>query len=351
MPTMKWTGNGIRIIDQTRLPSDEIYLDLVTLEEVCEAIGTLRVRGAPALGIIGAMGLALAARIALNEGADVMPAVAAAAERLRATRPTAVNLGWALDRVLDRLKSEGPESPGEIFACLEKESLRIHAEDLEMSRAMGRAGAAILPSGARILTHCNTGGLATGGLGTALDVAFEAHLQGKNPHVFADETRPLLQGARLNAWELKRNGIPVTVQVDGAAPWLIKSRGIDIILYGADRIARNGDTANKIGSYMLSLAAQAHKVPLYVVAPTSSFDSKIPDGEAIPIEDRGEEEVTLWGGRRTAPEGIDVFNPAFDITPATHITGWITEGGILQPPFTEKRLAAARSSMMRGGTR
>jgi methylthioribose-1-phosphate isomerase len=333
IPTMEWTDGGIRIIDQTRLPAEEVYITLRTIDEVCEAIKALRVRGAPALGVVGAMGLALAGVVALRDGSPLDAAIRTEGERLRATRPTAVNLGWALDRALRNWDATEGEPPGARVAALIDEARVIHEEDLRMSRDMARAGAALLPRGARVLTHCNTGALATGGLGTALGVVIEAHAQGREPVVYADETRPLLQGARLTAWELKRLGIPVTVLVDGAAPALMRSGRIDMVLYGADRVAANGDTANKIGSYMLSLAAKAHGIPLYVVAPTSSFDLSIPDGDAIPIEERSADEVGRWGGRATAPEGVAVYNPAFDVTPAAHVTGWITERGVLVPPF------------------
>jgi methylthioribose-1-phosphate isomerase len=329
---MEWTEEGIRIIDQTRLPAEEIYLTLTSVEDVCEAIKSLRVRGAPALGIVGAMGLALAGKIALESGHDLEAFIPAEADRLRSTRPTAVNLGWALDRSLARWESTKGLRPEERVQTLVDEARAIHEEDLDMSRAMARAGAELLPRGARVLTHCNTGGLATGGLGTALGVVMEAHFQGKEPVVFADETRPLLQGARLTAWECQRVGIPVTLLVDGAAPSLMRSGKVDVVLYGADRVAQNGDTANKIGSYMLALASRAHNVPLYIVAPTSSFDLSVPDGGAIPIEERSADEVRRWGGHVTAPE-VPVYNPAFDVTPAEYIAGWVTEKGVVRPPF------------------
>lgn len=332
IPTMEWTDEGIRIIDQTRLPVEEVYITLTSVEEVCEAIKSLRVRGAPALGIAGAMGLALAGGIALSRGEDLEAAIQNEAERLRSTRPTAVNLGWAIDRSLARWSTTSSMGDEQRVQALVSEARAIHEEDLAMSRAMARAGAELLPRGARVLTHCNTGGLATGGLGTALGVVMEAHFQGKEPVVFADETRPLLQGARLTAWECQRVGIPVTLLVDGAAPSLMSSGKVDVVLYGADRVARNGDTANKIGSYMLGLAAGAHGIPLYIVAPTSSFDPSIPDGSAIPIEQRPGDEVRRWGGHVTAPE-CPVYNPAFDVTPAELIAGWVTEKGVIHPPF------------------
>ncbi|MBD3333992.1 MAG: S-methyl-5-thioribose-1-phosphate isomerase [Candidatus Eisenbacteria bacterium] len=343
IPTITWTSSGIRIIDQTRLPAEEVYLDLTRLDQVCEAIGSLRIRGAPALGVAGAMGVAQAAQHARERGEDLDTAVRDAAASLRATRPTAVNLGWALDRMLRVWETTTAGDGAGRAARLVDEAQAIQTEDLAMSAAMERAGADLVPRGGRILTHCNTGGLATGGLGTALAAVFEAHRRGLGPEVFADETRPLLQGARLTAWELERVGIPVTVLVDGAAGWLMRRRGVDLVLFGADRVAQNGDTANKIGSYMLALAAQRHAIPVYVAAPTSSFDPGLPDGEAIPIEERHPDEVRRWGGRQTAPPDVPVFNPAFDVTPAELIRGWITEGGVLKPPFTAGALAAARA--------
>jgi methylthioribose-1-phosphate isomerase len=338
IPTIAWTGRSVRILDQTRLPAEEVYLDIETVEALCEAIRMLRIRGAPALGIAGAMGLALGALRVLEAGGDLEAAVPEVAERIRRTRPTAVNLGWALDRLLARWRASAGQDPEARVRALMEEAQRIHAEDLEMSRAMGRAGLEVLRPGARILTHCNTGGLATGGLGTALAVVFEAHARGLGVTVYADETRPLLQGARLTTWELGRQGIPCTLLVDGAAAWALSRGMVDVVLIGADRIARNGDTANKIGSHMLALAARTHGVPFYVVAPTSSFDPELESGEKIPIEERAADEVRCCGGRPTAPAGVSVFNPAFDVTPASWITGWITERGILRPPFTPRIL-------------
>lgn len=357
LPTIDWTEQGtIRLLDQTRLPREEVYLELDSIPELCEAILALRVRGAPAIGIAGAYGVALAARRALEvvtgepstaaPGQDggrqaALALIEADAARLRAVRPTAVNLAWAIDRVLERLRERiaggiargmsggGSErasgdavaTPAELAAAALAEARAIHAEDLAMSRAMGEHGAALLPHGTRVLTHCNTGGLATGGLGTALAVVFAAHEQGKAPSVFVDETRPLLQGARLTMWELARVGIPATLLVDGAAAWAMKRHRIDAVLVGADRVAANGDAANKIGTYGLAIAAARHGVPFYVVAPGSTFDPALASGEAIPIEERPAEEV-LPGGRG------GVWNPAFDVTPAELITGWVTEEGV-----------------------
>jgi len=331
IPTVAWHGDAVRIIDQTRLPEEEIYLDLASLDELCEAILSLRVRGAPAIGICAAYGLAMVARQAAQA-----PAVLRAAAVLRGVRPTAVNLTWAVEHVLrayEAALASGADAAEAAAAAL-AQARAIHEEDLAASRAMGRCGAALVGPGARILTHCNTGGLATGGLGTALAVVCEAAQAGKRPHVFAAETRPLLQGARLTAWELHRAGIEVTVLIDGARAWLMATAGIDLVLVGADRVAANGDTANKIGTLSGAIAARRYGVPFYVVAPSSSFDLALADGAAIPVEWRGAHEVCELAGVRTAPRGVEGWNPAFDVTPGELITGWITEHGVLQPPFT-----------------
>ena len=348
IPTIAWRDSMIRILDQTRLPEAEIFLDLSEIDALCEAIQLLRIRGAPAIGIAGAYGVALAARqAAAPRGAEVDDCVAQAAERIRTVRPTAANLAWGVDRVLGvfrQARSEGV-SPDEAARRSLAEARSIHEEDLDMSRAMGQVGLGVVPDHARIITHCNTGGLATGGLGTALAVVFEAARHGKEPHVFVDETRPLLQGARLTSWELRREGIRATLLVDGAAAWLMASQGVDLALVGADRIAANGDAANKVGTFSLALAAARHGVPFYVVAPSSTFDPSTPSGEAIVVEQRPEEEVRRFGGQATAPADVEVWNPAFDVTPASLIAGWITEQGVLEPPFA----AIATRPRGRGG--
>jgi methylthioribose-1-phosphate isomerase len=331
IPTVAWHGDAVRILDQTRLPAEETFLDLASLDELCEAILSLRVRGAPAIGICGGYGLALAAQQAAQD-ADVRRAAAV----LRAVRPTAVNLAWAVDRVLRRYEAAlagGAGNRAAAGAAL-AEARAIHEEDLAASRAMGRWGAELVGHDARILTHCNAGGLATGGLGTALAVVFAAAAAGKRPRVFAAETRPLLQGARLTAWELHREGIDTTVLVDGARAWLMATVGIDLVLVGADRVAANGDAANKIGTLSGAIVARRYGVPFYVVAPSSSFDLELADGGGIPVELRGAQEVWELAGVRTAPQGVDAWNPAFDVTPAELITGWVTEHGVLRPPFT-----------------
>jgi methylthioribose-1-phosphate isomerase len=328
----------IRILDQTRLPREEVFLDLDTIPALCEAILALRVRGAPAIGIAGAYGIALAARLAAEDAGaagaqERLARIEADAARLRAVRPTAVNLTWAIDRVLARAWEAS--APAEFAAIALTEARAIHDEDLAMSRAMGEHGAALLPQGACVLTHCNTGGLATGGLGTALAVVFTAHDRGKAPRVFVDETRPLLQGARLTMWELARAGVPATLIVDGAAAWAMKRHRVDAVLVGADRIAANGDAANKIGTYGLAIVAASHGVPFYVVAPSSTFDPALASGDAIPIEERPAVEVLAGGMGGTADAGAasqtaTVWNPAFDVTPAQLIAGWVTEQGLLR---------------------
>lgn len=334
IPTIEWVAGRIRIIDQTRLPEAEIYLELDQLDDLCEAIFTLQVRGAPAIGIAGAYGVALLARQAADQP-DPAGYLRETAARLRAVRPTAVNLAWAVDRVLavcaDLIGSNADRAAEAALA----EAKAIHEQDLAFSRAMGQAGARLLGQGAKILTHCNAGGLATGGLGTALAIPITAAEMGKAPEVFASETRPLLQGARLTAWELGRAGIKTTVLADGARAWLMETVGVDFVITGADRVAANGDAANKIGTLGAAILAERHHVPFYIVAPSSSFDMKLPSGREIPVEMRPEEEIKYLGDKQLAPESAIGWNPAFDVTPYELITGWITEHGILQPPFGE----------------
>jgi methylthioribose-1-phosphate isomerase len=328
LDTVRWDNDAVRIIDQTRLPSDLLYRRLETVESVAAAIETLAVRGAPAIGIAAGYGIALAARRAAR--GEVRSAVLAARERLARTRPTAVNLFAALDR-LDRVVREGGEAS--LAEALLKEAHRILDEDLDTGRRIGDSGLAILPERrpVRVLTHCNAGALATGGWGTALAPIYAAKERGIQVEVWADETRPLLQGRRLTAWELARAGIPVRVLVDGAAASALLSHAVDLVIVGADRIARNGDTANKIGTLSVALAAQAAGIPFYVAAPGTTFDFQTADGASIPVEQRSPQEVLEGGG----PEGVQAWNPAFDVTPRHLIRGWITEAGVLEPPFAE----------------
>ena len=319
---------GIRILDQTRLPAEECYLDLQTIAEVAEAISLLRVRGAPLIGVAAAMGVASAAR--RLGGSAARRQIDEACRVLAATRPTAVNLGWALGRMATRAAAvaEG-QTMGD---ALVEEAQAIWDEDCAMCERIGEAGLPLVPDGGTVLTHCNAGALATGGIGTALAPVYRAHQAGRRVAVVADETRPLLQGSRLTAWELTRAGIPTTVITDNMAASRLRAGDITCVMVGADRIARNGDVANKIGTYGLALAARAHHVPFYVAAPRSTFDPGTPDGAAIPIEQRTPDEVRRLGGfadRLTAPEAASIWNPAFDVTPAELISGYITDAGLL----------------------
>ena len=321
-----WDDGAVVILDQRRLPQVEVYLRCTGVGEVAEAIRTLAVRGAPLIGIAAAYGIALAAQ---GEPRDRRARVAQAAAELRATRPTAHNLFWAIDRMVAR--AEAGADGEEVLA----EARRIHAEDAETCAQIGAHGAALLPPGATVMTVCNAGALATGGSGTALGVIRAARAAGNPVQVVACETRPLLQGARLTVWELLREGIPVTMITDSMAGAVMQRGGVETVIAGADRIARNGDTANKIGTYTLAVLARHHGIPFYVAAPLSTVDLSIPDGSHIPIEERAPEEVRRFGDTPTAPEDAPVMNPAFDVTPHELITAIITERGVLYPPYEE----------------
>jgi methylthioribose-1-phosphate isomerase len=322
-----WTPDfAVRILDQTLLPDTETYRTLETVDAVAEAIRTLRVRGAPLIGIAAAMGLTLA----LRRGAATLETICAASAALGATRPTAVNLRWALGR-MERRAAAATAGGEDLQRALRDEATAIWDEDRAMCARIGTAGAALIDGDAIVLTHCNAGALATGGMGTALAPVYTLHQAGRRIAVVADETRPLLQGSRLTAWELARAGVPVTVIADGMAASRLRRGDITCVLVGADRIAANGDVANKIGTYGLALAARAHGVPFYVAAPSSTVDIATPDGAAIPIEERAPEEVAVLGGRRTVPAGVQVWNPAFDVTPAGLVTAIITDRGVFAP--------------------
>jgi methylthioribose-1-phosphate isomerase len=337
-----WANDRLRLLDQTRLPAEERWLELDDHRAVAAAIREMRVRGAPAIGVAAAYGVALAAR---HCTAPDMPAFLAELDRaidlLAATRPTAVNLFWALRRM--RAVAARAPTPAEARARLLAEALAIQEEDVQANRRMGRLGAALIPDGAAVLTHCNAGALATAGYGTALGVIRAACAAGKRLHVYADETRPLLQGARLTAWELARDGIPTTLIADTMAGSLMRQGRITCVVVGADRIAANGDVANKIGTYQLAVLADAHGIPFYVAAPVSTLDVTLPTGDAIPIEERAAHEVTHVAGVPTAPEGIAVYNPAFDVTPARYVTAIITDRGIARAPYEDslRRLVSA----------
>jgi len=329
-PPIEWLPGGrVRLIDQTRLPREETYVETSDYRDLARAIRKMQVRGAPLIGITAAYALALAAReAAAGHKAALLAALREAAAELRATRPTASNLAWALDRML-----RVAEGAADVPTALEAEARRIHEEDIAACRRIGANGAALLPAGVSLLTHCNTGSLATGACGTALGVVRSAWEQGKLRHVYATETRPLLQGARLTAWELQRDGIPFTLIVDSAAGQLLRRGLAAAVVVGADRIAANGDVANKVGTYALAVLARENGVPFYVAAPASTIDPGTPGGDQIPIEERTAEEVTTLAGVTTAPEGVAAANPAFDLTPAEYVTAIITENGVARPPY------------------
>jgi methylthioribose-1-phosphate isomerase len=327
---------ALLLLDQLLLPHKIVMVACLDYQAVGRAISTMQVRGAPALGVAGAYGMALAARhSAATQPAELLADLAVAGKYLYETRPTAVNLGWAINRsqqLAARLAAEGRDVKA-IGAELLALAKQIHADDIRINRQMGAYGAELIPNGANVLTHCNTGALATAGYGTALGVIRAAYESGKKLHVWVDETRPYLQGARLTAWELQQLGIPYTLITDSMAGHFMQRGQVQFIVTGADRIAANGDTANKIGTYSLAVLAQAHALPFYIAAPLSTVDLNIPDGSYIPIEQRSTAEVTTIGGTRMAPEGARAAHPAFDVTPARLIHGIITERGIARPPF------------------
>ncbi|TRZ99262.1 MAG: S-methyl-5-thioribose-1-phosphate isomerase [Nitrospiraceae bacterium] len=333
VPTVEWKDGAVRILDQSRLPDKVEFVDCRDYETVGIAIRELWVRGAPAIGITAAMGVALGAQaVKATEFDAFRKAVWAIADHLAATRPTAVNLFWAIDRMKRRLDALQAEPIPAIKQKLIAESQAVLEEDIAMNRAMGRHGSAVIGDGQTILTHCNAGALATGGYGTALGVVRAAWDAGKKIRVVADETRPVLQGARLTVWELMQDGIPVTLITDNMAGALMRQGKIHVCIVGADRITANGDVANKIGTYSVAVLAHAHGIPFYVAAPSSTIDLSMPSGEQIPIEQRDPREVTHMRGKvPIAPDGVEVFNPAFDVTPARLITGIITEKGIFKP--------------------
>ena len=343
LPTIDWQGDVIVMVDQRKLPAEEIYVRCHTAQEVARAIRTMVIRGAPAIGVSAAMGIALGMRRSTAKGTRQFAVdFQKICDMMAATRPTAVNLFWAIDR-MKRAFADGAqagESPEELATRLEKEARAIHDEDVANCRTMGGFGAAVVPDGARVLTHCNAGALATAGYGSALGVIRAAVEQGKTIAVFADETRPFLQGARLTAWELVREGIDTTVITESMAGPLMRAGEIDLVVVGADRIAANGDTANKIGTYTVAVLAHEHKLPFYVAAPLSTIDRFTPDGEHIPIEERDQREVTHLRSWRLTPVGAHIRNPAFDVTPHRYITGIITERGIFRPPYAESLASA-----------
>jgi methylthioribose-1-phosphate isomerase len=339
---LRWSGGALHLLDQLRLPGEEVWLRCETEQEVAAAIRTMVVRGAPAIGCAAAYGVALAARrLAARPGpsGDLLAELDGAIELLRATRPTAVNLFWALDQMRDAARDAARTTAGAgvdaIVSALEARAQAIQADDIAMCRRIGQHGAALVPDGAAVLTHCNAGALATGGYGTALGVIRAAREAGKAVRVLADETRPFLQGARLTAWELVRDGFDVTLIPDGAAAFLMSRGEVSCIVVGADRIAANGDVANKIGTYGLAVAAARHGIPFYVAAPTSTLDPATATGADIPIEERAGDELLSLGGVALAAAGARARYPAFDITPAELVTAIITDRGVARPPYGE----------------
>ena len=351
-----WRDGRLLLLDQTRLPESEEWASACGPGEVAGAIRGMQVRGAPAIGVAAAYGMALAAQAAASpslsrtEMGAAMPAflsrLEADADALAVARPTAVNLGWAVRRCMDAARACG--SPDEAADRILALAHRMHEDDVAANRAIGRGGAALLPDSGGVLTHCNTGALATAGYGTALGVVRAAWESGKRLRVFCTETRPWMQGARLTAWELARLGVPATLIVDSAAGALMAAGRVSAVVTGADRVAANGDTANKIGTYALAALAESHNIPFYIAAPVSTVDFGTPSGAAIPIEERPDEEVTSLGGRRIAAEGVDVWNPAFDVTPSRLIAAIITERGVARPPYEASLRALAERSEMQG---
>jgi len=333
--TVEWDDESVVLIDQRRLPQEEAYLRCRRPEEVAAAIRDMAVRGAPAIGVTAAFGIALGVRGTRSEGEALGREFEAVCEQMRVTRPTAVNLFWAIERMRRRFAAERARGAAAVRDGLLAEAQAILEEDVAACRRMGDLGAELITRPSRVLTHCNAGALATGGYGTALGVIRSAARDGKVKGVFADETRPYLQGARLTAWELSRDGIPTTLIADNMAGHMMATGQVDLVVVGADRIAANGDVANKIGTYPLAVLARENAIPFYVAAPVSTFDLSIASGAEIPIEERAAEEVTHHAGRRVAPEGIAVRNPAFDVTPHRYVTAIVCEAGVARPPYAD----------------
>jgi methylthioribose-1-phosphate isomerase len=354
LPTIAREGDIVVMIDQRKLPAEEVYVRCKSAAEVARAIKTMVIRGAPAIGVAAAMGIAVGMRKSKATGTQKFAAeFHKICELMAATRPTAVNLFWAIERMKRAFadSAQAGASVEQIKDRLDAEAQAIHDEDVANCRALGAFGADVVPPGARVLTHCNAGALATAGYGTALGVIRGAVEQGKKIAVFADETRPFLQGARLTAWELVRDGIDTTIITDSMTAALMRQGKVDLVVVGADRIAANGDTANKIGTYGVAVLAREHNIPFYVAAPLSTIDLDTPDGDHIPIEERSAREVTHVGGAQMAPEGARVWNPAFDVTPHMLIAGIITERGIFRPPYAESLRRAFEGEKSHVGAR
>ena len=334
--TLEWTEHGVRFLDQTKLPTEEVYVTCTTYQEVADVIRNMVVRGAPAIGVAAAMGIALGLK---NSSAETVGGLKQDFDQIckviGETRPTAVNLFWAIRRMQDKFESLRIRPVGQIRQAIIEEARSMHSEDIAANQAMGRRGATLMPNSGGVLTHCNAGALATAGYGTALGVIRAAVEQGKKIHVYADETRPFLQGSRLTAWELMKDGIRTTVISDNMAGAMMRQGKIEAVVVGADRIAANGDVANKIGTYTVAVLAKEHGIPFYVAAPISTVDLHTPDGSKIPIEERNAKEVTHIAGRQMVPNGVSVENPAFDVTPARYVAAIITENGIARAPYEE----------------
>lgn len=341
--TLEWTDAGVRFIDQTRLPTEEVYVTCRDYREVATAIRDMIVRGAPAIGVTAAMGVALGVRNSTAKSYTTLrPEFDEICNTLAATRPTAVNLFWAIQRMRNRFEELADVSLDKVKQALIEEAQQMYAADIAACQALGRNGAVLMPSSGGVLTHCNAGALATCGYGTALGVIRAAVEAGKQIHVYADETRPFLQGSRLTAWELMKDGIPTTVISDNMAGVMMKQGKIGAVVVGADRIAANGDVANKVGTYTVAVLAKEHGIPFYVAAPWSTVDLATPDGDHIPIEQRSAREVTHLAGKQIAPDGVRVENPAFDVTPNRYVAAIITERGIAKAPYTESLKGLAR---------
>ena len=334
--TLEWTDQGVRFLDQTKLPTEETYVTCRTYQEVADVIRNMVVRGAPALGVAAAMGVALGVKNSKAESTgDLKREFDQICDVISKTRPTAVNLFWAIRRMQQKFEALRVRPIPQLKQALIEEAQRMHAEDIAINQAMGRHGAALMPANGGVLTHCNAGALATAGYGTALGVVRAAIEQGKKIHVYADETRPFLQGSRLTAWELVKDGIPTTVISDNMSGAIMRQGKIGAVIVGADRIAANGDVANKIGTYTVAVLAKEHGIPFYVAAPISTVDLETPDGSKIPIEQRNPAEVTHIAGKAITPAGVEIENPAFDVTPAKYVTAIITERGIARCPYEQ----------------
>ncbi len=346
LQTMQWADYGLVLLDQTKLPNDEVYITCKDYKRVKLAIERLEVRGAPAIGAAAAYAMVLAARQAARRP-NFLQTLQSMGDELISARPTAVNLAWAVNKQLQLAADLSEEllAPIKIVAKLEEAANKIYEEDIARNKKMGEYGAAVLPKEAVVLTHCNAGALATCGWGTALGVIRSAHEQGKIKMVYADETRPLLQGARLTAYELVSDNIPCTLITDNMAAWSMRTKGINAVVVGADRIASNGDAANKIGTYGVALLAKAHNIPFYIAAPVSTFDFSIETGEQIPIEERNPREVKNFRTEQSAPQDVAVFNPSFDVTPHEYIAGIITEYGVITAPYKENIAKLKEKSM------